>query len=132
MPDLKAMRDRIRASHEKRQAYEEDIARKSDIRLVRQQIQQQGKREESKELREQGKKALKWVVHGFGNIANSLNNPSDSRRMRISQMPGKRSDIDIVRNATPGKLKDPAMENMDIRGKLINRIKTRGKARRNK
>jgi len=47
-------------------------------------------------------------------------------------MPGKRSDIDIVRNATPGKLKDPAMENMDIRGKLINRIKTRGKARRNK
>ena len=69
-------------------------------------------------MREQMWKGIKWGFEGFNNIAKSLNNPSDSRRMKIAQMPAKRSDIDIVRHADIGGLKHPGLRNRDIRGRL--------------
>lgn len=69
-------------------------------------------------MREQMWKGIKWGFEGFNNIAKSLNNPNDPRRMKIAQMPAKRSDIDIVRHADIGGLKHPGLRNRDIRGRL--------------
>lgn len=63
--------------------------------------------------------AVKWGFKGFGNIAKSLNSPNDSRRMKIAQMPARRRDMDIVRNANQSMLKHPALRGRTIQGKKI-------------
>lgn len=61
--------------------------------------------------------AVKWGFKGFGNIAKSLNSPSDSRRMKIAQMPARRRDMDIVRSANQNLLKHPGLRGQTIQGK---------------
>ena len=77
------------------------------------------RQQQANDMRNQMWTAIKWGFKGFGNIAKSMSNPSDNRRMKISQMPAKRSDIDIVRHANVSGLKHPQMRQRDIRGRKI-------------
>lgn len=123
---IKQMFDDIQERKDKRAEYEQQLVTKSDLNRFRKDVQQQSNRKEAREqVQTSGQKMIKWIAHGFGNVAQSLNNPNDKRRMRISQMPKKLRDMDIVRNATPEKLKSPEMRYRDIRGKLERKRKGR-------
>lgn len=82
-----------------------------------------GQRELMKELQRDKpsgtSRAVKALGHGFGNIVKSLSSPSTKRRIKISQMPSRRRDIDIVRHATSNRLKASDLRNRDIRGRKI-------------
>jgi hypothetical protein len=62
---------------------------------------------------------IKSVIHGFGDIGTSLNTPSTNKRPKISQIPGKRSEMDIVRTFKTDNLKDESMRGRDIRGRKV-------------
>lgn len=64
-------------------------------------------------------RAVKALGHGFGNIVKSLSSPSTRRRIKISQMPSSRSEMDIVRHATSSNLKANGLRHRDIRGRKV-------------
>jgi len=63
-----------------------------------------------------GIKAIKMMGRGFSDIGKSLSTPETKQRPRISQMPGKRSEMGITTKIDLNFLKDPSLRNQDIRG----------------
>lgn len=117
---LEEMLSDSRARKVKRQEYRDTYASKGDVRKLEKKLDrtlEEQKNNQNNNPQSMGRKTLGWIGTGFSNIAQSLNSPSDRRRMRIAQMPMKRSDMDIVRKADLHSLKDPSIRNMDIRGK---------------
>jgi hypothetical protein len=64
-------------------------------------------------------KAVKMFAHGFANINKSMNTPQSPNRPRISQLPGRRTDMGIVSNVNEAleKLVDPRLRGRDLRGR---------------
>ena len=77
------------------------------------------RQQQSNDMRDKMWEGLKWGFKGFGNIAKSMSQPNSNKRMKIAQMPAKRSDMDIIRHADTNMLKHAQMRQRDIRGRKI-------------
>ena len=66
-------------------------------------------------------KTVKMFAHGFANINKSMNTLQSPNRPRISQMPGRRTDMGIVSNVNEAleKLVAPRLRGRDLRGRKI-------------
>jgi hypothetical protein len=69
--------------------------------------------------RESLKTGIKAIGKGLAMAGKSLATPSTSKRPKIAQMPGRRSEMDIVRNADVNSLKAEGLQGTDIRGKQV-------------
>ncbi len=103
----------------KRQDYEDYLREKADLRRVRRDIDSLRKERQREDGLKLGQKVIGSFGRGIHNIAESLSHPSDKRRPRISQLPAKRSDMDLSRSANLDLLKTREMRRRDIRGRLI-------------
>lgn len=121
--DTKERRRLYRETHNSNSYITKDdfkkLERKLDNSLNDQKSQQQ------QQARNIGQRAIHWIGTGFGNIAQSLNNPSDKRRPRIAQMPGRMSDMDIIRHPNLNLLKQANLRNRDIRGRKVGGLNLR-------
>jgi hypothetical protein len=92
-------------------------------------LRAQQKVQEQENSREFAWKATRWAWKGITNIAQSLATPNTNRRPRISQMPGSRSEMDIVRQPSLGRLKMNGLRYRDLRGRRLSKhdVYDRGK-----
>jgi len=110
-----------------KQKYKEranQYATKSDVDAIKADTKALKERLDNPNGQKPGVRALKFVKEGFDNVAKSLSSPNDKRRPKISQMPGSRSDIDIVAKGDHFlNLKHPAFRSVDIRGRKVSRVR---------
>jgi hypothetical protein len=99
------------------------LATKEDLKNLKKEIEHSVDntvRKRTQPTREQpALKAVKMFAHGFANINKSMNTPQSPNRPRISQLPGRRTDMGIVSNVNEAleKLVDPRLRGRDLRGR---------------
>lgn len=111
--------DRIRARYAAAGGQKEkDVASKEDLRRLKRDLDERLPRQQPSTIQTMSK-AARMMGRGFGNIGRSLNNPYDTRRPKISQLPIRRRDMGISITPNLDKLKHPKFRNRDIRGRRI-------------
>ena len=98
------------------------VATKEDMKKLERDMNRSFKKQKQLIQPQQGKtmKVVKMIGKGLRDINESLASPSDERRPKISQLPRRRTDMEI---ALPSidleRLKHPNLRGMDIRGKKV-------------
>jgi len=80
----------------------ENFASEEDIKRIRKDLERIEKSiEPFQQKQSTNKRVIKALGKGFGDIAESLSHPESKRRMRISQMPGRKTPIATYNTTNP-------------------------------
>lgn len=97
---------------------EEVFANKSDVDNLSEKIDKLVKQQEEQRQGtgkfSNAKKVLGSVKKGLGDVVDSLNSNENSKRMRISQMPGKKAPIATYNHSNPLSGKDAGIKRKRI------------------